>query len=237
LELSFKKEKREDFFERSLLTTEMGSINRFNLPKIKSDYKVPCFFETGTWKGDAVQYALDAGFEKIISVEIIPELAQEAAKRFSQIPGVKIITGDSVSVMQKELPVLKFNCVFWLDAHFPGADAGIYKYDEEIDEDLRLPLESEIKTISASRRGYRDIIIVDDLRIYEDGPFTNGNAPKDVVPLRKRNIDFIYDYCSLTHTIHRIYSDEGYVLLLPKKKFPWLPKFRTRDPLPLYVLE
>ena len=212
----------------------MGSVNRFNLGKIRKDYKATCFFETGTWKGDAVQHALDAGFEKIISSEIIPQLAEEAAMRFSTVPGVKIIEGDSVSVMKKELPGMKCNCVFWLDAHFPGADAGIYKYDQEINEDLRLPLESEIKTISELRKGYRDIIIVDDLRIYEDGPFPNGNAPEDVVPLRNRNIDFIYSYCSSTHSIHRIYSDEGYILLLPKKKFPWLFK-KPEKLLPLYI--
>jgi hypothetical protein len=217
----------------------MGSISRFNLLQIKKDYKTNFFFETGTWKGDAIQVALDSGFEKILSTEIIPNLALEAQNRFSSNPRVRIIEGDSASALKNELPALNGRCVFWLDAHFPGADAGMKKYDEEKNQDRRLPLESELKAISELRKKGRDVIIIDDLRIYEDGPFKNGNAPRDVLPQRNRNINFVYKFFSSTHTIHKFYSDEGYILLLPKRKFNWFVgnRFRQNNRAPLYILE
>jgi hypothetical protein len=194
----------------------MGSIRRFDLRKLSASYSAVCFFETGTWHGDAVAYALDAGFKKIISVEIMPELAEEAKKRFQSYQNVTIIEGNSAPTLLNELPALKGNCIFWLDAHFPGADAGMSQYDSENDEARRLPLEKEIEAIKICRAGYRDVVIIDDLRIYEDGPFENGNSPEETLPKQNRNIDFVFKQFSDTHSIERSYLDEGYLLLLPR---------------------
>lgn len=193
----------------------MGSISRFNLSKIAADYNCPHFVETGTWKGDAVAYALQTNFATIISVEIVPGIAAEAQKRFQQYKNVRIIEGNSVSVLFKELPLLQGNCIFWLDAHFPGAEEGINRYDAETNEDRRLPLEKEIEAARSSRQGFNDVLIIDDLRIYEDGPYENGNAPADTLPKANRNIDFIFSHFGATHHINRLYRDEGYILLTP----------------------
>ncbi len=193
----------------------MGSISRFNLNKIAADYKCLHFLETGTWKGDAVAYALQTNFATIISVEIVPGIAAEAQKRFQQHKNVRIIEGNSVSVLSKELPLLQGNCIFWLDAHFPGAEEGIRRYDAETNEDRRLPLEKEIEIIRTSRPYCKDILIIDDLRIYEDGPYENGNAPEDTLPKGDRNVDFVFDHFAATHHISRLYRDEGYIILTP----------------------
>jgi hypothetical protein len=222
LGLLFEREKGKAYFLNLLSEpnkTCMGSINRFNLKRIKKHFKTDCFFETGTWKGDAVQFALDSGFNNIISTEIIPELASNSRSRFLAFPNVQIITGDSVTVLRNQLQGIDCNCTFWLDAHFPGADAGINKYEDELNEDLRLPLGLEICAISELRKLWKDVIIVDDLRIYEDGHYENGAAPADVLPKNNRNTDFIVNAFKNTHHIHRLYMDEGYLLLLPKKRF------------------
>lgn len=197
----------------------MGSLTRFNLNRIIQEYDSNYLFETGTLWGDAVEYALRSSFKKIISVEIIPEIADKARQRFQGEEKVSIIEGDSLAVLQKQLPALDGNIIFWLDAHFPGADAGLDHYDKHHDEHRRLPLVKELEIISKLRSNYNDVFILDDMRIYEDGPYQNGNAPADVLPRGKRNLDFVHDYFSDSHFIMKSYLDEGYVLLFPKKRY------------------
>ena len=199
----------------------MGKINRFDLSRIIAKFKTPVFFETGTFRGDGVEYALQSPFEKIISIEIIPDLADKAKKRFAGNEKVKIIEGESSRVMEDELPGLTDNCIFWLDAHFPGADAGMKEYDADMDESIRLPLVIESSIISRLRKGFKDVIIMDDLRIYEDGPYQNGNVPPDALPKQNRNIDFVKQNFSKSHHIYKLYQEEGYILLLPKHR-SWL---------------
>jgi hypothetical protein len=194
----------------------MGSINRFNLNKIIKEYNAVYFFETGTGDGTGIEYAVKSPFQKIISTEIIPQLAKKASKKFRAFGNVSILEGDSIKALAEELPKLDSNCVFWLDAHFPGADAGLKEYDATNDEGIRLPLEREVKLIKQIRVAYNDVFIIDDLRIYENGLYQHGNAPADTRPRFARNIDFIRQQFSQSHLINKLYLDEGYLLLLPR---------------------
>lgn len=198
----------------------MGLLNRFDLCRIVKEYKIRYFFETGTFWGDGVAYALQTPFQKLLSVEVIPEIADKAKHRFEEQSQVEIIEGESVAVLESELPKLNGNCIFWLDAHFPGADAGLTTYDaEENNEATRLPLPKELEVISRLRSGFKDVLILDDLRIYEDGPYQNGNVPEDALPKMSRNIDFVYQYFGATHIVLKSYLDEGYILLFPKNLY------------------
>jgi hypothetical protein len=197
----------------------LGTIRKFDLARIIKEYKTTVFFETGTFRGDGVSYALQFPFRQIISVEIIPELASDAALKFSEDKIVRIIEGQSTDALRNELPFVQSNCVFWLDAHFPGADAGITAYDMENVETVRLPLIKELETIHALRPKFKDVFILDDLRIYEDGAYENGNVPVDALPRMERDIDFVYRYFSKTHFIFKCYLDEGYILMFPKGRY------------------
>jgi hypothetical protein len=213
----------------------MGALNRFDLCRIIKEYKIPYFFETGTFWGDGVAYALQSPFKRLYSVEVVPEIANKAARRFINNKDVCILEGDSVSILGQELPYVKGNCLFWLDAHFPGADAGLAAYNAGTDEDLRLPLEKELEVISRLRSNYKDVLILDDLRIYEDGPFVNGNVPADALPGEKRTINFIYRYFGETHQVMKCYLDEGYILLFPRgsykrNHFKWSNLFKKVAP-------
>jgi hypothetical protein len=194
----------------------MGSIRRFDLDRIIREFKTHCFFETGTFRGDGVDYALQFPFKKIASVEIVPEIADQARERFFQKDIVEIIEDSSENALSAKMPNLKTNCVFWLDAHFPGADAGMNDYNADMHESVRLPLVNELEIIHRRKKKFKDVLIIDDLRIYEDGPFENGNVPADALPVADRNIDFIYKYFESSHFILRCYLDEGYILLFPK---------------------
>jgi hypothetical protein len=194
----------------------MGVINQFNVDRIIRDYNIKFFFETGTWKGDAVAYALQFPFERIISAEIVPPIADGAKSRFKEETRVKIIEASSIKALSAELPLLKGNCLFWLDAHFPGADAGMARYDAAMDEDIRLPLEKELTIIHECRKNCNDLLIIDDMRVYEDGPYENGNSPVDTLPRNDRNLDFINRLFGRTHISMKTYRNEGYILLFPK---------------------
>ncbi|MBK9570300.1 MAG: hypothetical protein IPO53_10585 [Chitinophagaceae bacterium] len=194
----------------------MGFISQFDLGRIIREYQVTHFFETGTWKGDAVAFALLFPFKKIYSAEIIPEIAGEAKARFITEPRVTIVEGKSIDALTAELPAINGNCIFWLDAHFPGADAGLVEYDFIKDEDIRLPLEQELAVIHRLRKDFRDVIIIDDLRVYEDGDFENGAAPSDTLPTKNRNLDFIGLLFGDSHFALKSYKSEGYLLLFPK---------------------
>ncbi len=194
----------------------MGSISRFNLNKIIKEYNTIYFFETGTGQGYGIEHAVKSPFKKILSTEIVPQLAKKASKKFTLFAQVSILESDSIKALTNELPNLNNNCIFWLDAHFPGADAGMKKYDAMDDESIRLPLENEINLIKKIRRGFNDVFIIDDLRIYENGLYQHGNAPLDTRPRDSRNIDFIRQQFSRSHLIAKLYLDEGYLLLLPR---------------------
>jgi hypothetical protein len=196
----------------------MGFINQFDLGRIIREYNITCFFETGTWKGDAVEYALQFPFERISSAEIVPAIAAAAKARFAQEDRVNILEGSSVAVLMNELPLFSGHCLFWLDAHFPGADAGLEEYDAMPDESIRLPLENELKSIRKCRPNNLDVIIIDDLRVYEDGPFENGEAPADTRPRQNRSIDFVHQLFGHSHQALKSYKNEGYLLLLPLKE-------------------
>jgi hypothetical protein len=205
----------------------LGTIAHFDLPKIRSRYKCRYFVETGTGSGRGLEYARNAGFEKLFSIEIIPALAQNAQAHFMQDDRIKIFHGESRILLEDVLakvppavPVL-----FWLDAHFPGADYGLAAYDAEKDVGRRLPLQNELETIRRVRPQLRDVIIIDDLRIYIDGPFSGGNIEeyRQTLPPEARNIDFVREFHA-THTCQKIFDHEGYLLLEPRMPW-WKPSF------------
>lgn len=194
----------------------MGHVDRFDLNKLIKEYNISIFIETGTGIGVSLEYALKFPFKKFYSIEIIEELFNVAKNKYG---------GDNCIILNKtskeglnqiltELGDNK-NVMFWLDAHFPGADFQLSSYSSTKDNELRIPLESELREIKRVRDTTNDIFIVDDLRIYEDGNFSGGNWV-DRRTLGGNGIGFIYELFGDTHEISRDYRDQGYIQLLPK---------------------
>jgi hypothetical protein len=109
----------------------------------------PIFVETGTFRGDGVERALE-DYEIVFSVESDPVLYNYARGRFEDNPRVCLICGDSGEFLESlDIPE---PVVFYLDAHWYG------KGDE-----TPLPLLRELKAIST--RPYKDVVIIDDMRL------------------------------------------------------------------------
>lgn len=132
----------------------------FDLNDYLSDY----FVETGTFHGAGVRAAINAGFNKILSIEVFKPLVTENQDRFKdeiQDGRVEIIFGDSDDVLEEVLAIKNGSITFWLDAHkqtMNGAGEGKEK----------CPVVSELQHIYNKREGIKlDTILIDDMRLIE----------------------------------------------------------------------
>ncbi len=133
-------------------------------------FNLHVFIETGTYMGEMVEALLNR-FPKIISIEFDPKLAQSAKSKFSAMPHVTILQGDSGKILPKLLKKIKEPCLFWLDAHYSGGVTG------KADSDT--PIIQEIKAIM--KHSCSDhVILIDDAR-----EFTGKNNYPTLAELRQ----------------------------------------------------
>ena len=124
-------------------------------------YLSPCFIETGTYLGDGVQSALDAGFAKVVSIELsFGQFFERAVNRFKNDSRVLIVQGDSADILFDVIKGIDTQMTFWLDGHWSGGDTAYGKFNS--------PLLSEIEQIG-KHSIKNHIIIVDDMRCWITG--------------------------------------------------------------------
>lgn len=206
----------------------MGDITIFDINSFLNKYNIKYFCETGTLHGDAVNFISKFSFDKIISIEIVESLATAAVQRFKHDSRINIVLGDSSKVLQTVCETtLNNNTLFWLDAHFPGADNNLTSYDQEKDNDTRVPLKAELQVIQKRSELFEDVIIIDDLWLFEEGPFEWGTFNEHMSKYHnseKRELicgqdsSFIYNMFNETHNIEKLNSHQGYLVLTPSQK-------------------
>jgi hypothetical protein len=183
------------------------------------------FVETGTLFGDAVDFISKYDFEEMHSIEIIKDLADKASLRFSSNDKIQIHNGHSADILKVILSPIKENVLFWLDAHFPGVDSRHSDISTTIDIDIKIPLKKELEIIVQRAPIFKDVIIIDDLWVYEDCPCESGlfnvhmkkygfNITRQ--ELGTNGIQFIIDMFEKTHTIARDFRHQGYIIITPK---------------------
>lgn len=198
----------------------MGNLAHFDIGDFRKLWNLRHFVETGTGRGDSLAHAAKFQFDSLRSCEVDTDLYGESLQRFQGDTRVQVFAHVSSNfiwwacrMLPADQPIL-----FWLDAHFPGADYQLRSYGAETADHVRLPLQKELDIIAHFRPLSRDVVLVDDLRIYLDGPFGHGNLPADVRPHcpAERNIDFIAETMGGTHDIALLYDHEGYIVMTPK---------------------
>ena len=197
----------------------MGQLNEaIQVKNVFDFYNIDNFVETGTGAAEVVRSISNIKSDlNIHTIEIIEEIFNKNKISHSYLTNVNWHLGQSSEVMPEILPQLEGNTLFWLDAHFPGADLGLASYGDEEDLDKRLPLRSELEIIVEGRDVSTDVFVIDDLRIYEDGPFETGNwAERNLYG--GDGIAFIEDLFEDTHFVVRSYNKQGFVILLPVNK-------------------
>ena len=111
------------------------------------------FVETGTHLGNGVQYALDHGFEEILSCEMMEDRYQHCMNRFKDNDNVSLWLGKSDVCFSEMVNKITEKSCFWLDAHAEGGGVPTF---EELDV---------IKTNNIKDH----TIIIDDIPIYFGG--------------------------------------------------------------------
>jgi hypothetical protein len=123
------------------------------------NYLSEVFIETGTYLGDGVRKALEAGFLKIYSIEIDPERYKSCQKMFSNNKNVTIILGDSGKILPELLKNINKKITFWIDAHYCADGAFI--------GDKWCPMKEEFNAIK-NHPIKNHIILIDDWRCMEN---------------------------------------------------------------------
>ena len=144
----------------------MGTLRHFDLSHYIRHHNCKTLVETGTFKGESIDYSLAYNFEQIYSIELYDSLAKQAKEKFKTNENVEIIHNSSVEGLKKIAPNLNTNCVFWLDAHFPGSDIGEKDYGSESDNSINVPILKELEIIAKRQDKFDDVIIIDDLRLF-----------------------------------------------------------------------
>jgi hypothetical protein len=125
---------------------------------VLSKHKNSIFVETGTLWGEAIDLALELGFEKIYSMEIDPEKVKFNREKFQKEIEegiVEIIEGDTFKIFKDVISKVDAPATFWLDAHWDGDVLGEYKCP--LPFELEALLSHPIKTHT---------LLVDDRRLF-----------------------------------------------------------------------
>jgi FkbM family methyltransferase len=129
------------------------------LEKLKSNFSLQQFIETGTYLGETTYWASQL-FERVITIEYSKTLYENAIERYQQQKNIQFLFGDTRSRLREIVPDLASPSVFWLDAHWCG-----WVTYGETDE---CPLLEEIEIINQSDQDH--FILIDDARLFLSPP-------------------------------------------------------------------
>lgn len=199
----------------------MGEINIFDLTPYVEKHNCKTYFETGTGKGVCLSHALNFDFEKFYSVDLDEELVNAAKNRFVGYP-LTLINDYSSKALEQYVPTLTQDPVFFfLDAHFPGADFHKMSYEESIRtyKEEAFPLHLELQSIKKSRNTDKDVFLIDDFKLYEEGDYEFGgwaySGLQEELGLVTKS-QFIYDLFKDTHTFEKSLRHQGFLFIIPK---------------------
>lgn len=137
------------------------------------------FVETGTFVGDGIQVAINAGYKKIISIEIEKKFVDMGKLRFSKYPQVNLVLGDSALILGDVIKDINEPITFWLDGHNSGKDTGFgikcYPLLEELDQIKLHPLKNHT-------------IMIDDVRLWKqfDNELNLDNIVKKILDINPK---------------------------------------------------
>jgi hypothetical protein len=186
----------------------MGDLaSAIDLKETIERYDVQNYVETGVGTGFSFSKVLLFGINTY-GVELDRQFEAQYQKEYTTST---IIFGYSKDVLPNLLAqVSAAPTLFWLDAHYPNSDYNNHPYDSIKDAALRVPLEIELKMIMESRDISKDVIVIDDLRIYKEVP--PGTRWRLMEPGDGK---FINDMLDKTHTISEKYNHQGYAIATP----------------------
>ena len=208
----------------------MGLLKQHKLTDYIDRYNLKYYFETGTGKAECLEYALRYPFEEYWTVDIDEDLIEESFNKFKNMSkNINLLIGKSTEILDEYVPQIpkESPTLFYLDAHFPGADFQKCTYEESIREHKKyaFPLEEEVDVILEKRDISKDVFIIDDLVLYEEGDFECLKVGcvweygwlQEELDL-KTDSKFLYEKFEKTHDFRKDLRDQGYLIITPKQK-------------------
>lgn len=198
----------------------MGNpLNKIDINQLCNFYDTKTYVETGTGEGNSLAVMLEVkAIDKLYTVDIDPDMLSQASNRLGCTDRVMYACNNSFDFLEDLLEndlKDRDSVLFFLDAHFPFADFKKMTYQESINfyKNQAIPLKDELELISKHRPKKNDIIVLDDLRIYKDGPYEGGNW-NDRLLYKLGDESFIYQYFP-DRTITEYYTEQGFILITP----------------------
>jgi hypothetical protein len=149
-------------------------------------YKNEIFIETGSFLGDGIQQALDAGFDQVISIELSSKYFSISLSRFNLCPNVKVIFGDSHKILKDILPKINKRVTFWLDGHYSMEDTALGEYWSPLMQELDVIEKHTIKDHT---------IMIDDMRCWREYDPKHGFVERDLIDkLMQINPKYKFEY-------------------------------------------
>ena len=154
----------------------------------------PIFIETGSYFGDGIQLALDAGFQRVISIELAEQYFTRCKSRFAGNPKVTLVLGDSFLVLPKILKDIDQPVTFWLDGHYSGPGTGHGQFAAPLLQELEAIKQHHIKNHT---------ILIDDLYSWRDPSwgFTLEDLKAKLLEINKDYVLSFEDYQEYRETI------------------------------------
>lgn len=130
-----------------------------------TNYPADVWIETGTYFGDGINEALNAGYKRVVSIELSDYYYEIAKKRFEEDKRVTVYHGHSCDILPgvlNEMSKIHKSMVLWLDAHYSACGTAGIDDPNPLMKELHV-----IKDWSAGLEKYTlPTIIIDDLRTF-----------------------------------------------------------------------
>ena len=153
------------------------------LKSIKHDSDV--FVETGTNTGKGIETALEAGFKKIISLEIEEKFVSLCKEKFKNESEVYIYNCDSGKDLLNLVKDVNEKMLFWLDGH----------------ADYSIPLLNELEQIKKLKRKDH-IILIDDVRMFGHPLWCHLSKEQTIKKLHEINNNYNITYANTPNGIN-----------------------------------
>jgi hypothetical protein len=167
--------------EYRIVTDDSPSPSHLTPEYLKNYGAGKVFVETGTFRGDTVQLALDNGYSFVHSIELNKGLYDAAVERFKDDSRVKIWLGDSVDQLQIIVEQLTEPATFWLDAHASGPLAGGKTGGSPVIDELNIIDSSDIKSHT---------IFIDDRRLFGSAEWSYAAEDKAMALIQRINPEY-----------------------------------------------
>jgi hypothetical protein len=143
------------------------------------------FIETGSYRGDGIQLAIDAGYDEIYSIDNDKANVDYCAQRFDADSRVTLLHGNSPEVLHELLQGVTEPVMFWLDAH-----SQMFEGEED-----NYPLLAELVAIQ-SHHIKNHSILIDDFLMMTHPDVTGWMKEIIISGLSIINSEYHYEYLS-----------------------------------------